>query len=101
MILTRDDFNGILPSPHVRGNLSIQGTVRCRNVAGYPVSVASGAPAKHDDWMGTGGTDESMEKYVCSIVGIYSNNYMSLDAKSGMVGEYSFAEQMGAQLRLQ
>ena len=45
--------------------------------------------------------DSPMEKYVCSIVGVYSNNYMSLDAKSGMVGEYSFAEQMGAQLRLQ
>jgi len=68
VILTRDDFNGILPSPHVRGNLSIQGTVFCRNMTGIPAHVGSGAPGNHANFCGD---TSPIEKFQCSITAIY------------------------------
>ena len=108
VILTPDDLNGILPSPNIRGNLSIQGTVHARNVLGYKVHVGDTEPLENtignqgqlggsrDGWI----QDIKVEKYVCQVVGIYSNSYIALDAKSGLVGEWVGSEQMGASLRL-
>ena len=43
---------------------------------------------------------ETMEKFKAAIIAVYSNQYLALDAKSGMVGENVMSEQFAAGLRL-
>ena len=104
VLLTPADFNGILTPAHCRGAVSVSGTVSVVNTLPYAVYVGNGSPATPaaagnplaDTWL-VGGP---LEKFSCSIVGIYSNCYMALDAKSGLVGENVMSEQFAAGLRL-
>ena len=113
-------MNGILPSCHIRGNVSIQGTIIAVNTLGYKVytGIATGGLAiqaangdtdlteQHYDandgatgpmWWIRG---QKFEKYQCTITGVYSNSYMAFDAKSGIVGESVMSEQFGNSMRL-
>ena len=109
VILSPQDMNGILPSQHIRGNVSIQGSVTAVNTLGYSVYIGSGQPGNpQTNAVGNALADNSkwvahnvpMEKYRMQIIGVYSNCYLALDAKSGLVGENVLSEQFGNSLRL-
>ena len=68
----------------------------CMLYNGAPGTPAAAGNPLADTWL-VGGP---LEKFSCSIVGIYSNCYMALDAKSGLVGENVMSEQFAAGLRL-
>ena len=105
-------MNGILPSCHIRGNVSIQGTIRAVNTLGYKCYVGIGSSALSTGQgnevtsINQNGTPVSWiqgvkyEKFECAITGVYSNQYMALDAKSGIVGESVMSEQFGNSMRL-
>ena len=118
VLISSADMNGILPSCHIRGNVSIQGTITAVNTLGYKVycgittggtaiAAQAGDPGRTEQHY-DGGADGPMwwirgqkfEKYQCSITGVYSNSYMALDAKSGIVGESVMSEQFGNSMRL-
>ena len=44
--------------------------------------------------------NQVVENYQACCIGVYSNKVMQLDAKSGMVSEQVFSQQLGEQLRL-
>ena len=114
VLLTSADMNGILPSCHIRGNVSVQGTIRAVNTLGYKCYVGSGtagvgiaralaARSIQDNgqaapvcWI----QGQRFEKFECAVTGVYSNQYMALDAKSGIVGESVMSEQFGNSMRL-
>jgi hypothetical protein len=119
VLISSADMNGILPSCHIRGNVSIMGTIESVNTTGYRVYVGpnSGAVGVEGNsaavvnpafcrihnhaitdnvWI----ADVKFEKFECSIVGVYANSYMALDAKSGIVGESVMSEQYGNGMRL-
>ena len=109
VILSPQDMNGILPSQHIRGNISIQGTIQAVNTLGYTIYIGSGAPSKSNadgnNLNGGAGCtawfdDYPLEKFRAQITGVYSNCYVALDAKSGLVGENILSEQFGNSLRL-
>ena len=98
VLLTPADFNGILTPAHCRGAISVSGSVSAVNTLPYSVYVGNGSPNA-----GIGATNPlggNLEKFNCSIIGVYSNCYMALDAKSGLVGENIMSEQFAAGLRL-
>ena len=104
VLMSPQDMNGILPSQHIRGNVSIQGTIKAVNTLGYgvyvggaspPVSLGDFANEKQAWYQGV-----KFEKYRAQITGVYSNCYIALDAKSGLVGENVLSEQFGNSLRL-
>ena len=107
VLLSPQDMNGILPSQHIRGNISIQGKIYGVNTLGYSAYIGSGQPtqaAAGDNMAGTNATawfdDKVHEKFRAQITGVYSNCYLALDAKSGLVGENILSEQFGNSLRL-
>ena len=105
VILSPQDMNGILPSQHIRGNVSIQGTITAVNTLGYAAYVGTGSPpqfANNANWTNNVAWFEqvNLEKFRAQIVGVYSNCYLALDAKSGLVGENVLSEQFGNSLRL-
>ena len=108
VLLSPQDMNGILPSQHIRGNISIQGKIHAVNTLGYSVFVGSGQPttaaAINNLAAGTRATTwfdgKAHEKFRAQITGVYSNCYLALDAKSGLVGENILSEQFGNSLRL-
>ena len=106
VLLTPADFNGILTPAHCRGNVSVSGTIHAVNSLGYSVYIGNGSPQPYADG-GVGGNNDSkfirgerMEKFRAAIIAVYSNQYLALDAKSGMVGENVMSEQFAAGLRL-
>ena len=114
VLISSADMNGILPSCHIRGNVSIQGTVHSVNTLGYRAYVGNGtgaiSTANVDPMIFSGFSNaantphwisgQKFEKFECSIIGVYSNSYMALDAKSGIVGESVMSEQYGNGMRL-
>ena len=100
VLLTPADFNGILTPAHCRGNISVSGTIYAVNHMGYSVYVGSGAPGAINGGAGANWPHGTMEKYRAAIVAVYSNSYLALDAKSGLVGENVMSEQFAAGLRL-
>ena len=100
-------MNGILPSQHIRGNISIQGKILAVNTLGYTAYVGSGQPPTAtaannlaDDFDYAWFDGKPLEKFRAQITGVYSNCYLALDAKSGLVGENILSEQFGNSLRL-
>ena len=108
VILSPQDMNGILPSQHIRGNISVQGKITAVNTLGYSAYIggaSQNAPNSEDNnFKGTFATawfaNKQIEKFRAQITGVYSNCYVALDAKSGLVGENILSEQFGNSLRL-
>ena len=107
VILSPQDMNGILPSQHIRGNISIQGKILAVNTLGYTAYVGSGQPPTATAGNNLAGDfdyawfdGKPLEKFRAQITGVYSNCYLALDAKSGLVGENILSEQFGNSLRL-
>jgi len=113
VLISSADMNGILPSCHIRGNVSIQGRIRAVNTLGYKCYIgnatareASGQGAEETAVQDAGSNHvcwiegQKYEKFDCSITGVYANQYMALDAKSGIVGESVLSEQYGNSMRL-
>ena len=100
VLISPQDMNGILPSQHIRGNISVQGKVYAYNTMDYAVCVGTTGAAP----LATGGdafpTGKRLEKFDAQITALYSNCYLALDAKSGLVGENVLSEQFGNSLRL-
>ena len=101
-------MNGILPSQHIRGNISVQGKITAVNTLGYSAYIGGAtlkaAEANTNNLQGTFATawfeNKQIEKFRAQITGVYSNCYVALDAKSGLVGENILSEQFGNSLRL-
>ena len=108
-----------MPSCHIRGNVSVQGEITAVNTLGYKcyigennpgVGVAHGGGTPVNATQAYAGqaaqgpvswiVGQQYEKFECSITGVYSNTYMALDQKSGLVGESVLSEQFGNALRL-
>lgn len=125
VLLSPQDMNGILPSQHIRGNISMQGKITAVNTTGYSCWIGDSAPIMppihggHAKYLADGDgalnsvvkwpfiagdnngvSSPRLEKFEAQVVAIYSNNYMALDSKSGIVGEGIMSEQFGQSLRL-
>ena len=100
VLISPQDMNGILPSQHIRGNISIQGKVYAYNTMGYCVVVGQTGAAGNAAGGDAFPTGKPLEKYDAQITALYSNCYLALDAKSGIVGENVLSEQFGNSLRL-
>ncbi len=107
--LTSSDLNGITSSPSIRGQVTISGTVHGVNNTRTAVYVGDthSAAALYRIGAANGGVniaapmaDQVVENYQACCIGVYSNKVMQLDAKSGMVSEQVFSQQLGEQLRL-
>jgi len=101
--LTPGQLNGVLNSPSIRGNVTVQGTVYCKNMTRMAVNCGKGnikwvdQEAK-EGVIGPVGTN--LTRYQCLVSGIYSNRQLTLDAKSGIVSENTFSEAFAQSLRL-
>ena len=109
-------MNGITNSPSIRGQVTISGEIFVQNCMNYPVCIADArqpaatigtAPTNHHDSVGNGtGTHTSgyegdkLEHFNACIIGYYTNKQLTIDAKSAMLSEAVFSEQLGEQLRL-
>ena len=100
VLISPQDMNGILPSQHIRGNISVQGKVYAYNTMGYAVAVGVVGAAPNAQGGDAFPTGKPLEKYDAQITALYSNCYLALDAKSGLVGENVLSEQFGNSLRL-
>ena len=105
--LTSAQISGIVNSPCIRGQITIQGTIRCQNNMGYTIYCGSaGQPTDatpnggnyHID--GSGVNTKPMERFAGQVVGYYTNKALVLDAKAGLLQESVFSEQFGQSLRL-
>lgn len=98
VIITSEQMSGILASSSIKGNVTISGSIECVNTMGYACYVgdASENALDGDYWIGT----KKLEKYNAQIVGVYSNQFMSIDSKSAIIGESTLSEQFGSSLRL-
>ena len=84
----------------MRGQCTIQGTVYSMNTV-YRVHLGDNTPEQYADGQHGKWIDgQRLERYEASICGYYTNCYVSLDKKSGLVGESAFSEQFGQSLRL-
>ena len=102
--LTPAQMNGVLASPSIRGNVTVQGTIHVKNMTNLPVNCG-----KDNTLTFTGGTNcagrgwprgGNLERYQCICSGMYSNRVLTLDAKSGLVSENTFSEAFSQSLRL-
>ena len=109
---TSEDLNGITNSPSIRGQVTISGEIFCQNNMNYAVCIADArqpgaiVPNTHDSGGGGNGNATSgfaldrLEHFSACIIGIYTNKQITVDAKSAMLSEAVFSEQLGEQLRL-
>ena len=98
VLVTSSQMNGILSSAHCRGNVTISGKIHAVNTLGYACYVgdASATATGQDKWI----DGAKMEKFEAQICRYYTNQYISIDAKSALLGESVMSEQFSTQLRL-
>ena len=98
VIITSEQMSGILASSSIKGNVTISGSIEAVNTMGYSVYIGDANPVAigADIWE----TGKKLERYNAQIVGIFSNQYVSVDSRSAIVGESVLSEQFGASLRL-
>jgi hypothetical protein len=110
VLLTPQDLNGVLTSPSVQGLCTMSVTVSVYNTLPYRIYVGNGQPlatvqAQTETFFCAGANDadnkrQKLEKFTCAVVGHYSNQYMTFDAKSAQVGAQNMSASFGAGLRL-
>ena len=101
VILTPQDLNGILNSPSIQGLCTVTCTVSVLNTLSYPVYVGTGSPSQSvSRFCGNAGAAQELEKFELAIVGHYSSSYLTVDAKSAVLGEQTLSASFGASLRL-
>ena len=98
VILTSADLNGVLNSPSIIGLTSVTAQVTVYNTLPYSIYVGNGQPAGSN--VAAMATDQKLEKFTCSVVGYYSNSYISFDSKSAQVGQQQMSAAFGSGLRL-
>ena len=101
--LTPAQLNGVLNSPSIRGNVTVQGIVHVKNMSRTAVNCGKTDQKWDANWAGSGvvfENDGKMERYQCLISGMYSNRMLTLDSKSGMISEATFSEAFAQSLRL-
>ena len=98
--VTPAQLSGVLNSPNVRGGVTLQGTVHCRNYTGHLVNTsAQNIPVdlksyRHFD------RNANVPRYRCLISGFYCNRALVLDSKSGLLTEATFNESFQNGLRM-
>ena len=97
VLISSDDINGITNSMGIRGQITLQGKVYGFNQMGYDAHIGTANPAQAADPNLPG---VNYEKFQAQVVGFYTNKYLTLDSKSGMVGEAVLSESFGQSLRL-
>lgn len=101
--LTPAQLNGVLNSPSIRGNVTVQGSVHVKNMSRTPVNCGKGDQVWAADWAAAAANYQpggKIERYQCLISGMYSNRMLTLDSKSGLVSEATFSEAFAQSLRL-
>ena len=98
VILTSADLNGVLNSPSIMGLCSVTAQITVYNTLPYEIYVGNGQPPGQATKAMA--TDQKLEKFVCAIVGYYSNSYLTFDSKSAQVGQQQMSASFGAGLRL-
>ena len=101
--LSPAQLNGVLNSPSIRGNVTVQGSVYVKNMSRTPVNCGKANQAWTTNHAGTGivfQNGANMERYQLLCSGMYSNRMLTLDAKSGIVSEATFSEAFAQSLRL-
>jgi hypothetical protein len=98
VLLTPQDLNGVLNSPSIQGLCTMSATVSVYNTLPYEIYVGNGSPDQHG--VAAMATDQQCEKFICCVIGHYSNQYMTFDAKAAQVGSQNMSASFGAGLRL-
>ena len=101
--LTPAQMNGVLASPSIRGNVTVQGIISCKNMSHLPVNCGKTTQTWDANWCVDGkmwDPAQTLDKYQCIVSGLYSNRQLTLDAKSGLVSENTFSEAFNQSLRL-
>ena len=102
--ITPGQLSGVLNSPNIRGSVTIQGTVHCKNLTGHPINTgSSNIPYAGAGVVTTDNTtfpDQAIiPRYQCLVSGYYCNRSLILDAKSGLLQETTFGSSFQAGLR--
>ena len=98
--VTPAQLSGVLNSPNIRGGVTLQGTVYCRNYTGHLVNTAT---ADRTIDLGNHVHTErgaKVPRYRCLISGFYSNRSLVLDSKSGLLQEATFSSAFQNSLRM-
>ena len=102
--VTPAQLSGVLNSPNVRGGVTLQGTIHCKNLTGHPINTGAG----NVTYTGSGNpavdrfTFEhlaNVPRYRCLVSGFYCNRSLVLDAKSGLLQESTYSPAFQSGLR--
>jgi len=102
VILTPQDLNGILQSPSIQGLCTVSCTVSVLNTMNYKCYVGNGSPPAANDhhFCDADGNNQPLEKFEMALCAHYSNQYLTFDAKSAVLGSQTLSASFGSGLRL-
>ena len=95
-------LSGILNSPNIRGGVTLQGTVHCKNFMGFPINTQN-TDVQYTDAVANAVTVDSTKnvpRYRCLVSGFYTNRALVLDSKSGLLTESTYSSQFQQGLRM-
>ena len=102
--ITPGQLSGILNSPNIRGGVTLQGNIFCKNLSGHPVNTTKG-PLQYD--AGANANDTTVFKngddvpmYRCLVSRFYTNRALVLDSKSGLLTESTYSAAFQSGLRM-
>ena len=103
--ISSDQFSGITNSPHIRGQITLNGTIFCENNMGYACSVKNTWVAGDtfnfgDDEAGHGVNGTPYKHFRANVIAIFSNKALVLDSKAGLLQESVYSSQVNESLRL-
>ena len=102
--ITPGQLSGILNSPNIRGGVTLQGTVHCKNLSGHPINTNT-APAQYAHAADGNDTtvlpqNTAVPRYRCLVSGFYCNRALVLDSKSGLLTESTYSSAFQSGLRM-
>ena len=102
--ITPGQLSGILNSPNIRGGVTIQGPVHCKNLSGHPINTSTTVQAYPH---AANANDTSVlpqntpvPRYRCLVSGFYCNRALVLDSKSGLLTENTYSSAFQSGLRM-
>ena len=102
--INSSQLSGILNSPNIRGGVTLQGTVHCKNLSGHPINTSTG-PINYPHAANANDTtvlpqNTPVPRYRCMVSGFYCNRALVLDAKSGLLTESTYSSAFQSGLRM-
>ena len=96
-------LSGILNSPNIRGGVTLQGSIECKNLSGHPINtdtVDHVYPHANGNETNVLPRTANVPRYRCLVSGFYCNRALVLDAKSGLLTESTYSSAFAQGLRM-